>query len=92
VAIPAKLSRRLHETLGEEAASDMVHWMEQVESNRAELHDLGLAMVRMDAKLDAVSARLEAKVDQRVAELMKWSFVFWVGAVSAMAVLAGVVG
>ena len=40
-----------------------------------------------------LSERIHA-VDKRVAEtkadLMKWSFVFWVGAVSAIAILAGV--
>lgn len=33
---------------------------------------------------------VDTKVDQRYADLMKWSFVFWVGAVTAIAMLAGV--
>jgi hypothetical protein len=37
-----------------------------------------------------IVARLEAKIEKRTADLMKWSFVFWVGAVGAIAVLAGV--
>ena len=34
--------------------------------------------------------RLETKIEQRSADLIKWSFVFWVGAVGAIALLAGV--
>jgi hypothetical protein len=125
--VPARLSRKLYETLGEEGASDLVDWMQAVEVQRSELRalsDLGLA--RLDARFDAferrldvrfqevdvrlqavearfhevdarfetfearIIGRLEAKIEQRTADLMKWSFVFWVGAVGAIAVLAGV--
>lgn len=47
----------------------------------------------IDARFDRVDQRLQA-LDIRVgdvkADLMRWSFVFWVGAVTAIAVLAGV--
>ena len=33
---------------------------------------------------------VETKLERRSADLIKWSFVFWVGAVGAIAVLAGV--
>ena len=35
-------------------------------------------------------AQLEARMERRFADLLKWSFVFWVGAVGAIAALAGV--
>lgn len=35
-------------------------------------------------------ARIEALIERRSADLMKWSFVFWVSAVTAIAALAGV--
>ena len=35
-------------------------------------------------------ARIEAQGDRTTATLLKWSFVFWVGAVGAIAALAGV--
>lgn len=38
----------------------------------------------------SIIGRLEAKIEQRTADLMKWSFVFWCGAVAAIAALAGV--
>jgi hypothetical protein len=61
MAITARLSHKLHQTLGDEAAEDLVNWMQQVDAQRAEFGDL-----------------------------IKWSFVFWVGAVGAIAMLAGV--
>jgi uncharacterized protein YPO0396 len=93
--ITAKLSRKLYETFGDEAAGDMVDWMHQVDAQRAELRELNeLNFARFEARLAQVEAtivgRLEAKIEQRTADLMKWSFMFWVGAVAAIAVLAGV--
>lgn len=48
-------------------------------------------------EIHAVETRLgeriyvvDNKVDKRHAELMQWSFLFWVGAVGAIALLAGV--
>jgi hypothetical protein len=35
-------------------------------------------------------AHLETRLERRIADLIKWSFVFWVGAVGAIAALAGV--
>jgi hypothetical protein len=42
------------------------------------------------AEVNARIARLEARLEQRFADLLKWSFVFWVGAVGSVAALAGV--
>ena len=51
----------------------------------------------MDAQLSAFReelrvglARMDAKLEQRFGDLIKWSFVFWVGAVAAIAALAKV--
>ena len=35
---------------------------------------------------------LETPIERRSADLIKWPFVFWVGAVAAIAMLAGVLG
>ena len=46
---------------------------------------------RIDARFERVDARfvtLEGKIADVKADLMKWSFGFWVGAVIAVAVLA----
>lgn len=73
-----------------------------VRADIAELRQEMLAMEgrineRMDTRMHSLEIRLgdrihavDVKVDQRHAELMRWSFVFWVGAVAAIAALAGV--
>ncbi len=136
--VAAQLSRKLYETFGDEAAAEMVNWMDRVEAQRAELRELnelnfariqdqfrrvGERFSQVDERLRRVDAqfsnlrrgmdaafagfrhemdarfaqfeativgRLEAKIEQRTADLMKWSFVFWVGAVAVVAALAGV--
>jgi hypothetical protein len=136
--ITARLSHKLHQTLGDEAAEDLVNWMQHVDAQRVELRELnelnfsrvdarlgearhaaqadlaglrqemlaGFAALReelhgVDAKTQAGLAELrqalqaglggvETKLEQRTADLMKWSFVFWVGAVGAVAMLAGI--
>ena len=51
----------------------------------------------MNAKLSALredmgrmEGRFEAILERRFSDLLKWSFMFWVGAVAAVALLAGV--
>lgn len=82
----------------------MVSWMQSVGDHPAqlrELHELGAA--RIDARfdqvrgqIDLVNARiaivaneLKSKIDQRFADLIKWSFVFWCGAVAAAVIWRG---
>ena len=125
--VAAKLSRKLYETLGDEAAEAMVSWMDSVERNRAELRevaDLGFARIdarfgeaeaRIDtrfaeadarwtrtleafreefrselaelreemhagfSRLEAMILKTDARIDQRFADLLKWSFTFWIG-------------
>ena len=151
--ITSRLSRRLHQTLGEEAAEDLVSWMQQVDAQRAELRELNdlnfarieerfsrfedrlanlatradlaaaiggvredlatesgslrealaaaIGSVRQDLATESGGVRqdlaavrhdiaqLEARFERRFSDLIKWSFVFWVGAVGAIAMLAG---
>lgn len=110
------MSRKLYETFGDDAAHDMVDWMQQIDAQRSELHELNelnfsrfssllnekVAELRGDLHgleiklrgdlhgLESKVDRLEVKLEQRSADLIKWSFVFWVGAVGAIALLAGV--
>jgi len=138
--ITAVLSRTLHEALGREAAADLVDWMQQVDTHRAELRELNeLNFARIDSRFQLVDSRmnelrqvmdsrfneqrqatdslrvefrhelraeisalrmetndglaevkialagLESKIDRRFADLVKWSFLFWCGAVGAAA-------
>ena len=92
--ISSRLARKLEETLGVESAEDFVSWTDKIETHRAELHELRHEMqtnfARLEAKIDQTRSAVEAAIDKRTADLMKWSFVFWVGAVGAIAALAGV--
>jgi hypothetical protein len=128
VPITPRLSRKLHQTLGDEAGDDLVTWMQQLDLQRAELRELNeLNFSRLEVRFGAIDARfgaidarfgaieerltgmatrvdlaelreemkvgfatLETKLERRISDLIKWSFVFWVGAVGAVAVLAGV--
>jgi roadblock/LC7 domain-containing protein len=146
MAISARLSRTLRESLGEESADDLVNWMVQVEGNRSELHGvmeawkvttdsrftefgarMDLRFAEMDARFSTMDARfstmdarfstmdarfseqqrwmearfaeqqqemrlgfatLETRFERRFGDLIKWSFVFWCGAIGAVAMLA----
>ena len=60
MAITARLSHTLHQTLGDEAAEDLVNWMQQVDAQRAELRELNeLNFSRVDARLAEVATRAD---------------------------------
>ena len=88
------MSRKLQETLGVEAGEELVTWMSNVDDLRADVAELRHAMdVRfsgLESRMDRLEGRIEALIERRTADLLKWSFVFWVGAVGAIAALAGV--
>ena len=69
-------------------------WTDKIETHRTEVlelrHEMQINFARLEAKIDQTRSAVEAAIDKRTADLMKWSFVFWVGAVSAIAALAGV--
>ena len=68
--------------------------IEQSDSLRgdfAELrHEMLLGFTRIDARFDQLKSDLEKLIERQSGDLIKWSFVFWVGAVLAIASLAGV--
>ena len=97
------LPRTVRAVLGTQASEDFVIWQESAHES---LRDAIRSDIRadMDARFEAITHRLDTledkltdriqQVDRRVgdakADLMRWSFVFWVGAVAAVAALAGV--
>lgn len=83
MAIPQHVRRKLQETLGAEAAEALVTWIEEADAHRGDVAEL-----RHEMQISF--ARMEALIEKRLADLLKWSFVFWVGAVGAVAALAGV--
>ena len=68
----ARLSKRFYDVLGEEIASELVDWFNQVdETYRTDLRELNeLNFARFDAKL-------EQRLAQVKSDLVKWMFVFW---------------
>ena len=93
MTVTSRLSRKLHETFGNEAAEDLVDWMRGVDSQGSDLHKLiELTVSRFEERMDrriaelrqemqVGFARLETMIERRSYELIKWSFVFWMGSV-----------
>src|SRR5919109_2857096 len=70
MTIATKLTRKLDEVLGTEAAETMVDWMQQVEGNRAELRELNdLSFARFDSRLNERIAQLESKMHSEISGL-----------------------
>jgi hypothetical protein len=69
-----KLSERFYQKFGHELVDEMVNWFNDTDSSyRAELRELNdLNFARFDAKL-------EQRLGDQRAELIKWMFVFWIG-------------
>lgn len=91
MALRRSLSRKLHETLGTEAGGDLVTWLEEERESRSQLQaqfaELRREMLAMETRL---GARIEVSAAGVKSDLMKWSFLFWCGAVASIAALAGI--
>ena len=73
--VTAKLSRKFYETFGDEATSELVNWLNEVDATyRSDLRELNeLNFARYDAKLDQRFAEFDAKLERRLGELdAKW--------------------
>lgn len=69
--IANKLSRKLQEVFGTEAADAMVDWMQGVEGGRAELRELNdLSFARFDARLSQRMAEVELRLDRKFTRLI----------------------
>lgn len=81
--VTAKLSQAFYDRFGDDLANELVEWFNAVDATyRADLRELN----------DTNFARFDAKVEQRVAELkaelLKWMFVFWATNLAALVALA----
>jgi hypothetical protein len=105
MALPFHISKKLRQQLGDETGGDLVNWLGEMRAERERFRaDLLASEARLVARMDQGFARVDerfAKADERLAglrvaiadsraDLMKWMLVFWVGAVGAIAALAGV--
>ena len=74
--VTARLSRRFYEKFGDEIVNELVDWLNQVDTTyRSELREQNeMNFARFDAKLEQRLAELKA-------ELIKWMFLFWAGTI-----------
>ena len=71
--------------------AELRHEIQASESRVVErIHKLEVTLGDRIHGVDERLGRVEVRVAEVKADLMKWSFVFWVGAVTAIAALAGV--
>lgn len=95
--------RKAKEVLGEDAGQELGTMIDRIELMRGDIAELRHAVEQAATRKDVVDANAALRADMaegfatlRVqiadvrSDLMKWSFVFWVGAVFAIAALAGV--
>ena len=91
-----RLSDSLRRALGDEAAEEFVGWMDEMDLRRDTLRG-DMAEFRQDVQSQLATIRQEIRdgdamlsdaIKQARFDLVLWSFVFWVGAVSSIALLA----
>ncbi len=87
--VTAKLSRKFYEKLGDDIATELVEWFNQVDASyRSDLRDFNDAnFARFDAKLEQRLAETKADLRHEIgiarADLLKWMFRYWLGSVAA---------
>jgi hypothetical protein len=95
--VSTSLSRKLREALGADAGGDLVTWLEEQREESAHLRgdmaelrqQISSVKVELKAEMLGLEGRLAARIAHAKSDLMKWSFVFWCGAVASIAALAG---
>ena len=101
-AVPTPLSKILREALGPNAGEELVTWLQEMRADHEEKlaaihadfaeyrHEMAALIQATESRLADRIGKVEIRIAQVKADLMKWSFLFWVGAVGAIAALAGV--
>jgi hypothetical protein len=105
MAASRRLPKHLRNVLGADAEEELVTILDEIRAENAEFRrDVDRRFESMERRFDALDRRLderfdridvrfaalESKISDVKSDLMKWSFVFWCGAVFAVATLAGV--
>ena len=76
-----------HEELRASIRADFAEFRREM---KEEIQALESRMLPRFDRLDERILYVDRRIGETKADLMKWSFVFWVGAVAAIAALAGV--
>jgi hypothetical protein len=94
VPITPRLSQKLQQTLGGQEGAEFVNWMHEMDARdrdvatHGDFDQLRADIAELRQQMQVGFARLETRFERRFGDLIKWSFVFWVGAVAAIAMLA----
>ena len=79
VPVTAKLSREFYDRFGDKLVDELVGLLNDVDATfKAELRE------QNDRNLALFDAKLEQRLAELKAELVKWMFLFWLGTVATM--------
>ena len=94
VPITPRLSQKLQQTLGGQEGAEFVNWMHEMDARdrdvatHGDFDQLRADIAELRQEMQVGFATLETRFERRFGDLIKWSFVFWMGAVAAIAMLA----
>lgn len=81
MSISPQLLRKLRETLGADAADDLVSWMENMDAHRGDIgelrHEMQLGIARLDATFARLEARMETLIEKGLREQTRFFFLAW---------------
>jgi hypothetical protein len=92
----ASVVQKLQQTLGGQEGAEFVNWMHEMDARdhdvatHGDFDQLRADIAELRQEMQVGFARLETRFERRFGDLIKWSFVFWVGAVAAIAMVARV--
>jgi hypothetical protein len=88
MAATPNLQRKLQQTLGAEAASDLGAWMQSMDAHRTDTGDLRREMqagfARIDGRLDTMQERFEKLLEKGLREQTRFFFLAWSVLLTAM--------
>jgi hypothetical protein len=81
VPIAAKFSEAFYQKFGHQATGELVEYLNTIDAGyRAELERLNdTNWGRVESRIAQVEARIDQRLAELKAELLKWMFLFWVG-------------
>jgi uncharacterized protein Yka (UPF0111/DUF47 family) len=94
--IAAKFSESFYQKFGHQETGELVEYLNTIDATyRAELerlNDLNWTRVesriaQLETRFDQIDDRLERRLAELKAELLKWMFLFWVGTIGTVIAL-----
>ena len=86
--LSGELSLGLSQKLGEEVASGLINAFNEMEAaHRTEFQELRQDIARLETRLVGFRAELKQDIAGLRAELIKWTFVFWLGTIGIVMLL-----